>query len=118
MEKSGNKSDDDPELGPMYQRKGRFTEKQLLSFARHLAQLRFEFAENPDLFEQENPGQSETIRKILFDEKLLRAQLMVSQKRASKNVLLRMLQRFITVLKLENVFVAYDDWFFISPTNL
>ena len=106
---------DDLSLGPVYPNKNQYTELQLITFATHLTKLRYNFTEIQEQLKSTNSEDAETIRIILFDSLLLRAQIYLNQKIHSKNILLRMLQRFITCLNEQNVYVNYNDWFFIKP---
>ena len=109
---------DDISIGPMYGRKGRYTESQLLSFAKHISTLRYQYTTNIEKLKAENPDETESIRKILFDNGLVRAQLYINHNQYSKEILLRMLQRFISCLKEHNISVKYDDWFFTKPAQV
>lgn len=108
---------DDTSLGPKYPKKNQYTVSQLTTFTRHLARLRFNFTENAKWMEKANPVQFKQIRSILFDNNLLRAQLLISRGNISKNVLLRTLQNFITILKKQKVSIDYQDWFFTIPVS-
>ena len=107
---------DDPDIGPPYPRKCRFTVPQVLIFAKQFARLRFELTENPKLFEQTkmNGNSKRRIENLLFDEKLLRAQLLINRNKISDRLLLRALNRFLTKVKSEKIKIRYDLWFTLN----
>jgi hypothetical protein len=65
----------------------------------------------PTLMRKKNREEIMKFRNILFDNKLSRAQFLISNSKPSKKFLLRIL----TLMEKNDVYAGYDDWFLTEP---
>ena len=106
---------DDPSLGPLFPKPDKYTTKQLQQFSKKLTDLRFWFTEEGQALKTEGPHVYNTYRNLLFDNSIVRAQLLLIHHPYSKRLLLRLVQRFFDCLNTHNAYIDISEWFIIRP---
>ena len=111
---------DDETLGPLFPDPDKYSLSQLKSFNRRLAQKCFWYTERRHALDSIRPNDSIVHREVLFDSLLSHIRFVISGRpNASKNLYLRLLQRFLTCLRLHNAVLNYDSWLGpLKPQNL
>jgi hypothetical protein len=106
---------DDPDIGPLFPFPNKYSIAQLHSFSDKLTQLRFWFTEKAPQLQQTDERIFKIYRSLLFDNQLIRAHFLI-RRAPSKNLLLRLLQRFLDCLKENNAYIEISEWFIIPPS--
>jgi hypothetical protein len=106
---------DDPDIGPLFPLPNKYSIAQLQSFSDKLTQLQFWFTEKAPQLQQKDERIFKLYRSLLFDNQLIRAHFLI-RRAPSKNLLLRLLQRFLDCLKENNAYIEISEWFIVPPS--
>jgi hypothetical protein len=99
---------DDPDIGPLFPLPNKYSIAQLQSFSDKLTQLQFWFTEKAPQLQQKDERIFKLYRSLLFDNQLIRAHFLI-RRAPSKNLLLRLLQRFLDCLKENNAYIEISE---------
>lgn len=99
-------------IGPLYPDPDELTLSQLLAFSEKLKTTRISFVNKSKKLLEIGPRLFNLYLLILFDSQLFRAQLLQFHwTDTPKTLLLRLLQRFLDLLKEHKACIIYSDWF-------
>ena len=103
---------DDKELGPMFPDSDKYNMSQLKNFSLNLASKCYWFTEMQRSLSISDPKEYISCKRVLFDSNLSHLRvLIVKSPSSSKNLYLRLLQRFIDCLKENDSVFDYSSWF-------
>jgi hypothetical protein len=106
---------DDPSIGPPFEREHQYTYEQLKCFSKQIARHRFKLTELSAKSKNENKELIKRSQKVLFDDQLNQAQILIQTSKPSKMLLLRTLQRFLDCTEKYQIEMGHETWFFLEP---
>jgi len=106
------------EIGPTFQPEEKYTTLQLRNFIENVCKLRSFYSSNIGDLRTSNPDAAVALSTIFRDEQLANAHLYFRLLQPpSKDLMLRYLERFCTILKMANATIDYERWFILEPTS-